>query len=380
MKPCAVIAVWSCFLLAALPARAETVTVEVGPDGTIGFSPSSVDINQGDTVEWVWSGMASRYTMSHSVTAGTPNEPTGLFNSGTRNPPSSFQFTFPNAGSFPYFCVVHGAAMTGTVEVHASGAVPTTLGNISTRLPVQTGDNVLIAGFIVSGTQPKKIIVRGIGPSLSLGGVLADPFLELHDSSGQLLEANDNWGDSPNKQAIIDSKVPPTHNLESAIVRPLAANGAGYTAILRGANNGTGIGVVEAYDLDPTADSKLANISTRGLVQSGDNVLIAGIIVVGQAPQKVIVRAIGPSLSVPGKMADPTLELRGSNGDLLEANDNWGESANKQAILDSGIPPTDSLESAIVRTLSANNTAYTAIVRGVNNTTGIAVVEVYQLQ
>jgi plastocyanin len=380
MKP-AVIAVWSCFLLAALPAPADTVTIEVGPDGTMAFSPDFIDINVGDTVQWVWGGIASRYSMPHSVTSGTPSQPTGLFNSGTRTPPSTFRFTFPNAGSFPYFCMVHGASMTGSVEVHATGSPPpTTLGNISTRLPVQTGDNVLIAGFIVTGTQPKKIIVRGIGPSLSIGGALADPFLELHDSSGQLLESNDNWAESTNKQAIIDTLIPPAHNLESAIVRPLAANGAGYTAILRGASNGTGIGVVEAYDLDSAADSKLANISTRGLVQTGDDVLIAGIIVVGQAPQKVIVRAIGPSLTVPGKMADPTLELRGSNGDLIEANDNWGESANKQAILDSAIPPSDPHESAIVRTLSANNTAYSAIVRGVNNTTGIAVVEVYQLQ
>jgi hypothetical protein len=168
--------------------------------------------------------------------------------------------------------------------------------------------------------------------------------------------------------------------LESAIVRTLPANGAGYTAILRGVNNGTGIGVVEAYDLDRTVDSKLANISTRGLVQTGDNVLIAGIIVVGETSQRVIVRAIGPSLSVPGKMADPTLELRDSNGGLLEANDNWGDSPNKQAIVDSTIAPSNPLESAIVRTLPANNASYTAIVSGANNTTGIAVVEVYQLQ
>jgi plastocyanin len=376
-----------CLLLAASPSRAATVLVQVGPDGTMAFSPDPVEINPGDTVKWVWSGAYSYYyPMPHSVTSGTPSQPSGLFNSGIRNPPANFEFTFPDAGSFPYYCMVHGAAMTSSVEVRSTAtptptaAPPTTLGNISTRLPVQTGDNVLIGGFIVTGTQPKKVIVRGIGPSLSLGGVLSDPFLELHDGSGQLLESNDNWGDSPNKQAIIDSSIPPTHNLESAIVRTLPANGAGYTAILRGVNNGTGIGVVEAYDLDRTADSKLANISTRGLVQTGDNVLIAGVIVVGQTSQKVIVRAIGPSLTVPGKMADPTLELRDSNGALLEANDNWGDSPNKQAIIDSTIPPRDPLESAIVRTLPANNAAYTAIVRGVNNTTGIAVVEAYQLQ
>ena len=211
---------------------------------------------------------------------------------------------------------------------------------------------------------------------MSFPDKLADPILELHDSSGALLETNDNWVDSPNKQAIIDSGIPPSNDLESAIVRSVAPGN--YTAIVRGVNNGTGIGVVEAYDLDPSADSKLANISTRGFVQTGDNVLIAGTIVVGQTSQKVIIRALGPSTGVPGAMADPTLELHDGNGALLEANDNWVDSPNKQAIIDSTIPPPNNLESAIVRTLTPAN--YTAIVRGVNNTTGIAVVEVYALQ
>jgi hypothetical protein len=135
---------------------------------------------------------------------------------------------------------------------------------------------------------------------------------------------------------------------------------------------------VEAYDLDRTVDSKLANISTRGFVQTGDNVLFAGTIVVGQGSQKVIIRALGPSIGVPGAMADPTLELHDANGGLLEANDNWVDSPNKQAIIDSTIPPPNNLESAIVRTLSPAN--YTAIVRGANNSTGIAVAEVYALQ
>jgi hypothetical protein len=263
----------------------------------------------------------------------------------------------------------------GAFEVQA----PTVLANISTRLPVRTGDNVLIGGFIITGTQDKKVIIRAIGPSLSLTGKLADPTLELYSGS-TLLESNDNWVDSPNKQAILDSTIPPSNNLEAAIVRTLPANNSAYTAIVRGVNNGTGIGVVEAYDLDRSVNSKLANISTRGLVQTGDNVLIAGTIVLGQASQKVIIRAIGPSLSVPGKLADPTLELRDSNGGLLEANDNWVDSPNKQAIIDSTIPPTNNLESAIVRVLPANGASYTAILRGVNNTTGIAVVEVYALQ
>jgi len=256
----------------------------------------------------------------------------------------------------------------------------TVLANISTRLRVETGDNVLIAGFIITGTQPKKVIILGIGPSLGLADQLANPTLELYDSQ-TLLKANDDWMNSSpaDKQAIIDSTIPPTNDSESAIVAALPANNSNYTAVLRGVNNGTGIGVIQIYDLDRLVDSKLANISTRGLVQTGDNVLFAGTIVLGQASQKVIIRALGPSVPVTGAMADPTLELRDGNGGLLEANDNWVDSPNKQAIIDSTIPPTNNAESAIVYTLPAGGANYTAIVRGANNTTGIAVVEVYAL-
>jgi photosystem II stability/assembly factor-like uncharacterized protein len=291
-----------------------------------------------------------------------------------------------NTGMPPAAVVAFAAQPTGLVQLATFGRgayqlgaapiSPTVLANISTRLQVGTGDNALIGGIIVTGNQNKKIIVRAIGPSLGFGDKLADPILEVRDASGALLETNDNWMDSPNKQAIIDSTIPPSNDLESAIVRSVAPGN--YTAIVRGVSNGTGIGVVEAYDLDPSADSKLANISTRGLVQTGDNVLIAGTIVTGQGSQKVIVRGIGPSLAVPGKMTDPTLELRDGNGGLLEGNDNWMDSPNKQAIIDSTIPPSDPLESAIVRTIAPGN--YTAILRGVNNTTGIAVVEVYALK
>lgn len=262
------------------------------------------------------------------------------------------------------------------------GATPTppptasTLGNISTRLRVETGDNVLIGGFIITGTQPKKIIVRAIGPSLPLIGALADPLLELRNSSGGLLASNDNWR-SNQEAEIIATGIPPSNNLESAIVTTLSANSSAYTAIVRGVNNGTGIGVVEAYDLNQAVDSKLANISTRGLVQTGDNVLIGGLIVLGQDPLRVIVRAIGPSVPVPGALRDPTLEMHDSNGALIASNDNW-RTDQEAEIIATGIPPTNDLESAIVRTLSP--AAYTAIVRGVGaEPTGIALVEVYAL-
>ena len=272
----------------------------------------------------------------------------------------------------------NGAIDAGAVYIFTDLA-RATFANISTRSRVGTGDNALIGGFIVTGTQPKKVIIRALGPSLKLAEQLANPTIELFQGNTRL-DSNDNWMDSPNRQAIIDSTIPPSHDLESAIVATLPANNTGYTAIVRGANGGTGLGVIEAYDLDTTVDSRLANISTRGLVLTGDNVLIAGTIVVGQAPQRVLIRAIGPSLSIAPRLEYPTLELRDANGAVLEANDDWINSPNKQAIIASTLQPTHDRESAIIRTLPANGAAYTAIVRGYDNTTGIAVVEVYALQ
>jgi hypothetical protein len=292
---------------------------------------------------------------------------------------------FPGAGALDTggrYCA-HSAATptpspspTPATPTPTPSATPSTvLGNISTRLRVETGDNVLIGGFIVTGTQPKKVILRAIGPSLPVAGALADPLLELHDSAGGLIRMNDNWR-SDQEAEIIATGIPPSNDLESAIVATLPANNSAYTAIMRGANSGTGIGVVEAYDLDRTVNSKLANISTRGFVQTGDNVLIGGLIVVGQNPLRVIVRAIGPSLNIIGELADPTLELRDGNGALLRSNDNW-RSNQEAEIIATGISPSNDLESAIVQNLAPGN--YTAIVRGVNNTTGVALVEAYGL-
>jgi len=262
------------------------------------------------------------------------------------------------------------------VSITFSANNGTTLANLSTRLKVETGDNLLIGGFIITGTQPKEVIVRAIGPSLPLLDKLENPTLELRDGSGVLIRSNDNWR-SDQEADIIATTIPPTHELESAIVETLPANGANYTALVRGVNNSTGIAVVEAYDLDTAADSKLANISTRGLVQTGDNVLIAGTIVVGTAPQRVIVRAIGPSLTLPGKLQDPTVELHSSSA-LLGANDNW-RSAQEAEIIATTISPSNDLESALIRTLPSNGANYTAIVKGANNSTGIGVVELYGL-
>lgn len=290
----------------------------------------------------------------------------------------TYTVTF-SGGSFPAAqrsATISNLLNTKVDLVAAVSAAPTVLANISTRLRVETGDNVLIGGFIVTGTQPKKVIVRAIGPSLPLPGKLANPTLELRDGNGGLIRSNDDWRVGGQEAEIIATTIPPSNDLESAIVAMLPANNSSYTAIVRGANNGTGIGVVEAYDLDRSVDSKLANISTRGLVSTGDNVLIAGTIVLGQRSQKVIVRAIGPSLNVPGKLADPILEVRDGNGALVQSNDNW-RSDQEVELLASGIAPTNNLESAIVTTLAGNQANYTAVVRGAGGATGVAVVEVY---
>jgi subtilisin-like proprotein convertase family protein len=261
------------------------------------------------------------------------------------------------------------------------GLEPTVLANISTRMRVEAGDNVLIGGFIVSGTQPKKVIVRATGPSLPLAGSLSNPTLELRDGNGGLIRFNDDWrlGSQgfPSQQAEIQATgLAPTNDHEAAIVATLPPNGAGYTAIVRGFSNATGIGVVEAYDLNTTVDSKLANISTRGFVQTGDNVMIAGTIVQGGPPQRVIVRALGPSVPLAGRLADPTLELRDGHGALLASNDDWRDSQQSE-ILATGLSPSNDQESAIVAVLPAGS--YTAIVRGLNGTTGVALVEVFAL-
>jgi uncharacterized protein YkwD len=271
------------------------------------------------------------------------------------------------------YIVIGSSTPTPTPTATPSPGAPR-LANISTRAAVGTNANVLIGGFIITGTQTKKVIVRAIGPSLPLPGSLLDPALELHDSTGAVIASNDNWGQSANSTEIADSGVAPKNPSESAILMSLAPGS--YTAVLSGVNQTTGTAVVEVYDLDNAANSKLANISTRAFVQSGDNVLIGGLIVVGPSAADVIVRAIGPSLTVPGAMADPTLELRDANGVLLASNDNW-RTTQETPIINTGVAPTRDAESAIVTSFSPGS--YTAIVRGANGTTGVAVVEVYQL-
>jgi hypothetical protein len=272
------------------------------------------------------------------------------------------------------------------------------LGNISTRSFVQTGADVMIGGFIVQGSGPKTVIVRAIGPELTPFGVpnaLADPTLELHNSGGALIASNNNWQTtiiggiitSSQVSAIQSSGHAPTQPSESAIMATLQPGN--YTAIVSGVNNTTGVALVEIDDLSTDTGSVLGNISTRSLVQTGAEVMIGGFIIEGSGPKTVIVRAIGPELTpfgIPNALVDPALDLHNSSGALIASNNNWQttviggiiNSSQVSAIQSSGHAPTQPSESAIIATLQPGN--YTAIVRGVNNTTGVALVEVYDLQ
>ena len=254
---------------------------------------------------------------------------------------------------------------------------------------VETGDNVGIGGFIITGTAPKQVLLRGIGPSLAGSGVpdpLADPILELHGPPGFPTIINDNWMDwctsgLPQMPPCFPpgALLPPGNPLESFI--GLWLDPGAYTAILKGKNNGVGVGLVEVYDLNQTA-GKLGNISTRAFVNTGANIMIAGFILGGNSgADNVIVRGIGPSLTafgVPNALADPTLELRNSNGALILANDNWQDNAAQAALISAaGLAPTNPLESAIAATLSPG--LYTALLAGLNSGTGVGLVEFYDL-
>ena len=215
--------------------------------------------------------------------------------------------------------------------------------NISTRMMVETGDNVLIGGFIVYGTGQKNIAVRALGPSLPVPGALSDPILELRDATGAIVATNDNWR-STQQTALSDAGLAPGHDFDSALITTLATGS--YTAIVRGTNNTTGVALVEVYDLDAgTPPARLGNISTRGRVLTGDNAMIGGFIIQGDVAKRTIVRVKGPSLSlggVPlsGRMADPTIALHDGNGVLMTQNDSW-RSDQQAEIAASTIAPTD---------------------------------------
>jgi hypothetical protein len=245
---------------------------------------------------------------------------------------------------------------------------------------VQTGENVGIGGFIISGTASKHVLLRAIGPSITgLAGVLGDPVLELHGPTGFATVTNNNWQDDPAQAAaILASGLAPTNNLESAIDATL--NPGAYTGVVRGNGNTTGIGLVEVYDLSQAVLSKLANISTRALVGTANDIVIAGFILGNNSGStRIVLRGIGGSLTafgVANALANPTLELRNSSGALLASNDNWGDDPAQAAELTAaGLAPTNASESGIAITLGPGQ--YTALLAGQGNTTGVGVVEVY---
>jgi hypothetical protein len=258
--------------------------------------------------------------------------------------------------------------------------------NISTRLDVQTGDSVGIGGFILAGVDPKKVLLRALGPSLVAAGVpgaLSDPTLQLHDHTGAIIAFDNDWKDSQQTE-IQNTGLAPGDDHEAAIVQTLSPGA--YTATVRGNGNTTGVGLIEVYDVDVNANSILANISTRGFAGTGDNVMISGEIIGGGlganggGSVKVLIRGLGPSLAqfqVPNTLSDPMLELHDGNGAIIASNDNWKDTQ-QSAIQATGLAPSDDRESAILTILTKGG--YTAILRGKNNTTGIALIEAYKVQ
>jgi plastocyanin len=425
------------FAFASSQTLAATINVTVAPGGALTFEQKDITVHVGDTVIWTWEGDG------HSVTSGTPIPgPDGLFDSGVLDTGATFSFTFTTIGVVNYYCKPHGicCGMVGSVTVSDATptptptatptptstptatptptstptATPTPTGtvtptpsatptpspsptatptptpsptpaqalNISTRVQVLTGDQVLIGGFIATGNEPKEVILRAIGPSLGPLGVadpLPDPVLELHASDGTILAMNDNWKDTQQDE-IMASGFAPQNDLESALIYTLAPN-TSYTAIVSDKNGATGVGLVEGYDLDQAADSQLGNISTRGFVDTGDNVMIGGFILGGEGDSAatVLVRALGPSLGplgVASALPDPTLELHDSDGNIIKFNDNWKDT--QQAEIEAtGLAPGNDLDSALLDSLPAG--AYTAIVAGKNGVTGVGLVEVYRL-
>jgi hypothetical protein len=387
-------------------------SVSVSPDNRFSSSAfshlSTVDISNFEVIQTTGAGEGPRSPGAPSVDAG-PDQflewPVNISLSGSANDPSGRAsvswkvysgpagVSFANAsqpattatisGPGTYTFVLSADDGTHTVAYDAVVVRVTghnALGNLSTRVQVGTASNVAIAGFIVTGNTAKQVVVRGLGPSLAAVGVqgaLSDPLLELYDASGSLLATNNDWQQTQ-AQALRDANLAPSNDLESAILAALAPGA--YTAILRGNGNATGIGLVEVYDLQTSATSKLGNLSTRGLVGSAQNVMIGGTIVTGSDPARVVFRALGPSLAAVGiqnPISDPQLDLFDVNGTKISSNNNWKDSQ-QAAISSAGLAPSSDLESAILIDLAPGN--YTAVVNSANGASGIALVEAYHLQ
>lgn len=278
--------------------------------------------------------------------------------------------------------IVQGRRVADFVYDNAFTGKQSPLLNLSTRMRVLTGERVLISGFIITGTDPKRIALRAMGPSLAgsgLSGLLANPVLQLRAADGTILAGNDNWQTDAAASELTANGIAPANNNEAATIQTLAPGA--YTAIVRGSDDSTGMGLVELYDLSPAANSLVANISTRGFVDTGDDVLIGGFIVGPGSSGKVVVRAVGPSLSslgISAPLADPRLEVRDHNGAMMKMNDNWQADASASEIQAAGLAPSNANEAAMLSPFTPG--AYTAIVRGHGSSTGVALVEAYNLE
>jgi hypothetical protein len=323
------------------------------------------------------SGGTGPFTFSMAegiLPAGMTLSPGGVL-SGTPTVAGFFTFTIRAMDS-------RGGITTAVFALSAIGSNPPRLGNISTRARSLGGDDVLIGGFVIGGSTSKTVVVRARGPSLTLFGVanvLANPFLQLFASPSQPpIALNDDWISAANAPALSASGYAPANPLESAILVTLAPGA--YTAIVSSSTGGTGVAIVEVFELDQP-ESPLANISTRSVVLTGGDVMIGGFVVQGSGPQTVVVRARGPSLGpfgIVNPLGNPHLQLvRSSDQTSVAANDNWINAPNVAAIQASGFAPSNLLESAILVTLDPG--AYTAIVSGVGGTTGVGIVEVFTL-
>ena len=242
----------------------------------------------------------------------------------------------------------------------------------------------MIGGFIITGNDSKRVIIRGIGPSMAgvgVVGTVSDPLLRLFSANGSPLAVNDNWQDTQRAE-IEQTGLQPQDPREAAVIATLSPGA--YTATVSAANGNNGVGLVEIYDLTSTNNSRLANISTRGSVQTAENVMIGGFILGGTSinPAKIVVRGMGPTLGQSGisnPLSNPILTVFDSNGQPVGSNDNWRDDANQAAQLQAlNLAPPNPSEAAIVTTLPPGQ--YTAIVGGQNGGTGIGLIEVYSIQ
>lgn len=352
---------------------ANITTTATTPDGAVVTynSPTATDAVSGNVAVTCTPSSGSTFPIGTTTVTCTASDSAG------NSAQASFTVTVEAASPTPAPTASPSASPSPSPGPSATPAQPV---NIATRVNVGTGGNVMIGGFIITGSAPKKVIVRGIGPSADVEGALADPILELNGPEGFSTVTNDNW-DETQKDDVEESGLAPEDPRESAIVITLEPGA--YTAIVRGNGESTGIGLVEIYDLSLGAPSQLANLSTRGFVETGDNVIIGGFILGGSAGDEVdvIIRAIGPSLAESGvsnALADPALDVRDKNGNPVASNDDWQSDTRAGDVASSGVAPSNELESALYLSLPPGE--YTTIVSGKDGATGVGLVEIYHLQ